>query len=150
MHAKQNLFGIIENCGDKQSKTQKNKLYKRFQDLLYQGEIDQLEGLIKIHSKPGFKRINLQKYKSYFQKNKMRLNFQKLQNKGYPTGSGHVESAIRRIVNLRIKSPSIFWKLKNAEAMIYIRSQVLFGRWDTVMRNRKDMKCSYLIKNELG
>ena len=150
MHAKQNLFEIIENCGEGQSKTQQNKLSKRFQDLLYLGEIEQLEVLIKTHSNSGHKRSNLQKLKSYFLKNKARLNFQKLQNQGHPIGSGHVESAIRRIVNLRIKSPSTFWKLKNAEAMIYIRSQVLFGRWDIVMKNKREMTCNELIKSNLN
>jgi hypothetical protein len=38
---------------------------------------------------------------------------------GLPTGSGTVESAIRRIINLRIKGTGIFWKRENAENVIF-------------------------------
>lgn len=40
-------------------------------------------------------------------------------------GSGVIESAIRRVINMSVKSPGSFWKLNNAETMIYIRAQVL-------------------------
>ena len=46
-------------------------------------------------------------------------------------GSGAIESAIRRVLNLRMKGNSIFWKEENAEAMLSLRGLVLSGRWKT-------------------
>ncbi|MCP4750053.1 MAG: hypothetical protein GY866_04120 [Proteobacteria bacterium] len=48
-----------------------------------------------------------------------------------PTGSGTVESAIRRVINLRVKSAGMFWKRENAEKMIFLRSIVLTGKLKT-------------------
>jgi hypothetical protein len=49
--------------------------------------------------------------------------------RGLPLGSGAIESAIRRVINLRMKGNSIFWKAENAEAMLALRGLVLSGRW---------------------
>jgi hypothetical protein len=46
-----------------------------------------------------------------------------------PVGSGAIESAIRRVINLRIKGNSIFWKEQNAEGMLVLRGLVLSRRW---------------------
>ena len=56
------------------------------------------------------------------------FQYKKMREKGLPTGSGTVESAIRRVINLRVKGTSIFWKRRNAEKMIYLRSLVLTGK----------------------
>src|SRR5258705_5440408 len=46
-----------------------------------------------------------------------------------PVGSGAIESAIRRVINLRMKGNSIFWKQENAEGMLVLRGLVLSRRW---------------------
>ena len=46
-----------------------------------------------------------------------------------PCGSGCVESAIRRVINLRLKSTGTFWKCDMAEYFLFLRSQLLSGRW---------------------
>jgi hypothetical protein len=57
------------------------------------------------------------------------LDYAKYRRRGLPLGSGAVESAIRRVINLRIKGNSIFWKGENAEGMLALRGLVLSGRW---------------------
>jgi len=52
-----------------------------------------------------------------------------------PTGSGAVESAIRRVINLRLKGAGIFWTAEMAEVMLFLRSQFLCGRWNIVLGN---------------
>src|SRR5271155_2291204 len=49
---------------------------------------------------------------------------------GVPMGSGAIESAIRRVINLRLKGNSVFWEEENAEGMLQIRGLALSGRWD--------------------
>ena len=40
-----------------------------------------------------------------------------------------IESAIRRVVNLRLKGPAIFWCKENAEALLMLRAYYKSGRW---------------------
>lgn len=68
--------------------------------------------------------------RNYFFNNIHRLNYAQHLAAGLPIGSGAVESAIRRVVNLRIKGPGIFWLRENAEAMLMMRSFYKAGRWN--------------------
>ena len=52
-----------------------------------------------------------------------------------PLGSGVVESGIRRVINLRFKSPSTFWYPENVEKLILMRGIALSGRWEIMMNN---------------
>jgi hypothetical protein len=60
------------------------------------------------------------------------MDYAKFRRRGLPLGSGAIESAIRRVINLRMKGNSIFWKEDNAEAMLVLRGLVLSGRWKQV------------------
>jgi hypothetical protein len=64
-----------------------------------------------------------------------RLSFVSFRRQGLPCGSGAIESSIRRVINLRLKSNAMFWKSENAEQMLQIRSQVVTDRWDDQMSN---------------
>lgn len=57
------------------------------------------------------------------------LDYKKYEKAGLPMGSGAIESAVRRVINLRMKGNSIFWKEENAEAMLVLRGLVLARRW---------------------
>ncbi len=58
------------------------------------------------------------------------LKYPTFRGLGLPLGSGAIESTIRRVVNLRLKGNAIYWREKNAEAMLQIRALVLTNRWD--------------------
>ena len=58
------------------------------------------------------------------------LDYARFRRRGVPIGSGAIESAIRRVINLRLKGNSISWKEENAEAMLVLRCLVLSKRWD--------------------
>jgi hypothetical protein len=51
-----------------------------------------------------------------------------------PIGSGASESTVRRVVNLRLKGPSLFWCRANAEAILLLRSYYTAGRWNMLKR----------------
>src|SRR5207244_771273 len=57
------------------------------------------------------------------------LNYAQYRRRHLPLGSGAIESAIRRVINLRMKGNSIFWEEENAEGMLLLRSLVLSRRW---------------------
>ena len=58
------------------------------------------------------------------------LDYARFHRRGVPLGSGAIESAIRRVINLRLKGNSISWHAENAEAMLVLRGLVLSNRWD--------------------
>ena len=60
------------------------------------------------------------------------LEYATYRRRGLPLGSGAIESAIRRVINLRLKGNSIYWEEDNAEAMLILRGLVLSGRWHEV------------------
>jgi hypothetical protein len=68
----------------------------------------------------------------YFIKNAPRMKYAWFKKCGLPIGSGAVESCIRRVVNLRMKSPTTYWKDENAEGFLHLRSVFKSGRWDEV------------------
>jgi hypothetical protein len=58
------------------------------------------------------------------------LDYARFRRRGVPLGSGAIESAIRRVINLRLKGNSIHWHEENAEGMLKLRCLVLSKRWD--------------------
>ena len=57
------------------------------------------------------------------------MDYATFRRRKLPVGSGAIESAIRRVINLRLKGNSIFWKEENAEGMLVLRGLVLSRRW---------------------
>ncbi len=58
------------------------------------------------------------------------MSYHTIEVMGLPIGSGAMESAIRRVVNLRLKGSAIYWHLATAEAMLTLRSYFKAGRWN--------------------
>ena len=58
------------------------------------------------------------------------MDYGRYRRRGLPSGSGAIESAIRRVINLRLKGNGIIWREENAEAMLVIRANVLCNRWE--------------------
>ena len=69
---------------------------------------------------------------NYFTKHRAHLGYDRLRQDKLPSGSGAIESAIRRVVNLGLKSAATFWKEATAEAMLVLRAWFKAGRWDTL------------------
>jgi hypothetical protein len=61
------------------------------------------------------------------------LNYATYKRRGLPLGSGAVESAIRRVINLRLKGNGMFWTEENAESMLQVRCQIMSTEWDVVL-----------------
>ena len=78
----------------------------------------------------GKKSKAIAKERDYFVKNIQRLNYLLIKGLNLPIGSGAVESAVRRVINLRIKGPCIFWYRENAEKILMLRAYYKSGRWN--------------------
>jgi hypothetical protein len=69
----------------------------------------------------------------YLDKHEAHLRYDWFRYRGRPLGSGAVESAIRRVINLRLKGHGIYWREENAEAMLALRAAAVTGRWEETM-----------------
>ncbi|HKB41057.1 MAG TPA: hypothetical protein VKD72_31810 [Gemmataceae bacterium] len=61
------------------------------------------------------------------------LEYQRLRRRGLPQGSGAIESAIRRVINLRLKGPGLMWHEENAEGALALRAAAVTERWEETM-----------------
>jgi hypothetical protein len=68
------------------------------------------------------------------------LQYATFRRRGVPSGSGAIESTIRRVINQRLKSNATYWLGENAEGVFVIRALLLCDRWDeTLSRVRHTM-----------
>ena len=132
-HAKQQLGNLLNYVSKGNRK--KGKLDRKWKKLLWKGQIDKLKIEVEKQCVGTRKEAALKKWKNYFKKNELRMQYQEFEEQYIPRGSGHVESAIRRVINLRLKAPGTFWKVEMAEVFLFLRSQLISGRWSIVMRN---------------
>lgn len=69
----------------------------------------------------------------YYDNNASRMGYAECRERGLPQGSGAVESAVRRVVNQRLKGNSIYWTEDHAEDVLHLRSFLKAGRWGEVI-----------------
>jgi hypothetical protein len=72
--------------------------------------------------------------RDYFHNNINRMNYKQVKQEKLPMGSGAMESAVRRVINLRLKGAGIFWHEDNANAMLMLRSYYKAGRTQDIAR----------------
>jgi hypothetical protein len=97
--------------------------------LLLRGEVDQVIAAMQVLCR-GRNSKAIRTHRAYFIRNRSRMAYAKLMALKLPIGSGAIESTVRRVVNLRLKGPSIFWCRANAEAILLLRSYYKAGRWN--------------------
>jgi len=131
-HSVEHIFSAVEECkkwGDRKKKRWFNQQKQRLKQGNFKLFMEALWELCK-----GRRSKEVGKIIDYFEKNEKRMQYLDFKNAGYPIGSGAIESAVRRVVNLRMKGPGIFWLPESAEAFLHVRAQLLSGRWNDLCR----------------
>ena len=130
-HATAHLWKLLELREEISSK-EKKRLYAQWKRLLWEGDVKGLkkEGARRARGKVGKKMLRGLKY---FETHVSRMQYAHFKAEHVPQGSGGVESAIRRVINLRLKAPGTFWTPAMAEYFLFLRSQLLSGRWAIFM-----------------
>jgi hypothetical protein len=111
--------------------------------LLLRGQVEQVIAAVRAICR-GRNSKTIRTHREYFIKNQKRMAYAELKAKKLPIGSGTIESAVRRVVNLRLKGASIFWCRQSAEAILLLRSYYKAGRWNML----KYMATSHLPQLE--
>ena len=100
----------------------KAALTKELKSLLWKGDITALVKRIKQLGKGNLPRIN--SLLNFYAKQPNLFRYSYLRAIKMPCGSGIVESAVRRIINLRFKAPASFWLPDNVEPLMFLRGIV--------------------------
>ena len=110
---------------------EKKKWVRKQRKLLLKGCCDKVIEEIKKVCK-GAKNTLLKRERNFFIKHweDGHLCYGILKSLNLPIGSGAVESAIRRVINMRLKGAGIFWHKETANAMLLLRSYYKAGRWN--------------------
>jgi hypothetical protein len=141
-HAKQNLQELIDLLPTRLQ--HQGRLARQWRDWLWQGDLEALHQSLCETLRGKKKAHALNKWDNYFARNHKRLQYARFRELAVPCGSGCVESAIRRVINLRLKAPGTFWTPDMAECFLFLRSQLLSGRWDTFIHNVARLKARLL------
>jgi hypothetical protein len=100
-------------------KVQKNRLKA--------GDVEAIEDNIR---RIGARTVEMTSDPDYWLRNRERMRYAAFRAANVPIGSGAVESAVRRVINLRMKGASIFWDEAHAEGILHLRAHAKSGRWD--------------------
>jgi hypothetical protein len=114
------------------SKVQRDRWIKRAKNALYKGDTDRVAELID-ELAVGRRAKEVKKPRDYFVRNHDRMQYKEFERQHLPLGSGAVESAVRRVVNQRMKACGTFWLENNAEGMLLLRSYLKCGRIDDLL-----------------
>lgn len=129
-HAVEHLSTVAD--GKRGWKTRKRKKWlEEMRTRLKQGDVDGILAKLKDLAR-GRNAKTVKREMRYFKENKDRMRYDVFIGKNLPIGSGAMESGIRQVVNMRLKSAGMFWKKKNAEGFLHLRCYLKSGRWDII------------------
>jgi hypothetical protein len=127
--------GVLHEIADvpnNWSAKDKEQWIRQAKNRLHAGKIEDL--LAHIDRLAIGRRANdVSEHRDYFVRNAKRMQYAAFEAARIPTGSGAIESAVRRIVNMRMKSNGMFWLEAHAEGMLLLRSYLKSGYLDTLL-----------------
>lgn len=136
-HAVEHL-GKVANLRKSWTAKQRKRWIRRHRKLLQQGEVDKVINAVKEICR-GRNSKGIRTERDYFVRNIARMAYDRIRSMQLPIGSGSVESAIRRVVNLRLKGPCTFWCKENAEAILLLRCYWKAGRWNLLKKQANSL-----------
>lgn len=132
-HAVEHLADVAQVLPGRTAASRRRWLNKH-RHMLRHGEVEQVvKDLATLSAQHRSKKIKREL--EYFVKHTHRMQYHEYEKAGIPMGSGSVESAIRRIVNLRLKGAGMFWLKHNGEGFLHLRCQAKTGRWQRFFKD---------------
>ena len=132
-HASQYLYETIATSRHL-PQAQRRALYKRLRHALRHqadGVEVVMEALRPLATRQRGKAIT--RALRYMEAQTHRMRYVTLEAHKLPIGSGQVESAVRRVINLRFKASGSFWTETTVSGLMHLRAAFKAGRWDEVM-----------------
>lgn len=126
-HASQRLHEIAAHASGL-SDDQKASWVTRMRRLLKQGQVERLEEEARALCQ-GANEGLLKEFNYLLVDNRDRIRYADFRRMKVPLGSGVIESAVRRVINLRMKGSGVFWGRDMAEGVLHLRCRLLSGHW---------------------
>ena len=128
-HAVEHL-GVMAGAKSRWTSAERKAWVKRQRRRLLKGETQQMLEEIETVCGRGCRGV-LKRERGYFRRNVQakRMDYHRLGKAKWPIGSGAIESAMRRVINLRLKGAGMFWQKPSAEAVLLLRAYDKAGRW---------------------
>ena len=146
-HAKEHLHDVARATQRGQNTPAASALAERWSTWLWEGQVRKIIPELQAWSKilgpprkqdgPEHPRRVLQQNAGYFERSQQYMNYPAYRAKGWPIGSGNVESGVK-LFNKRVKGTEQFWQPEGIEAMLNLRALYLSGgeRWSNYWRSR--------------
>jgi len=111
------------------------RIFRRLRRHLRAGRVDLV--LTELRDRGGRRREGAEIWRviDYLDRHRAHMDYKALRETGRPMGSGAIESAVRRVINQRLKGNGTVWLKENAEGMIGLRAAALTGRWDQMLED---------------
>ncbi len=132
-HVTQYIHLLIDEMPSRIGKKQRALYLKQFKMWLWAGMTDQIIQICRTI----FKRPNqlVKRWINYLEKHIRKTQYTDYERRHLMCGSGIIESGIRRIINLRFKNASTFWKKEIVEKLYLLRAALLSKRWNLLIQN---------------
>ena len=128
----------------------KRFVYKQLIKIL-EGKVGRVIGGIKqIKTKQkikGTKAETLEKVIKYLTNHRSIMKYDQYLSKGYPVGTGVVESACKQVVKQRMEGSGMRWSIDGAENMLLMRSIKTSNDWNSFQKFYTDNQKSKLYEN---
>lgn len=136
-HAVHHVSLALEALGLKEKERQ--QLYRQLRNWLKAGRAYQVTAELSLLAERCSPKAKVWTEIRYLEKHAEagHMQYPQFRKLGVALGSGAIESAVRRVVNLRLKGNGMLWKVENAEAMLVLRSAALSGRWDDTLKHSR-------------
>lgn len=116
-HAISYVHKLVDSLPKRYSQKKRKELSKEFTIQLWQGQSQQIVATCKgLYKRPG---KLVKRWIKYLDKHSDKTQYADYQANKLMCGSGIIESGIRRMINLKFKSPSIFWDESNVEKLFF-------------------------------
>jgi len=129
-HMKGYLHGM---AGAAKGWTQKKRTQwiRKLTKFLFDGDNKSFEREVRLLQRGSHKKSVLRTAGNYLLKHSTagHMNYAEARRHKLPIGSGVIESTIRRVVNLRLKGASVYWKESTAQDMLLLRCLYKAKRW---------------------
>ena len=127
-HAAQHLDEAVKACTSMHAAHQ-SELFEELRGYLRKSQRPYLLARLRQLAK-GRRAKPIKKVMAYFEARKDLLGYAKAREAKLPIGSGAIESAIRRVLNLRFKSSGTTWSAEHIGPLLHMRALVKTGRFD--------------------
>jgi hypothetical protein len=134
-HASQYLYKIAEDAFEAQSEQHQNWVEKT-KDLLWEGCTDQLIAECEILADQPAVAKAVHAAVTFFTNNHKRMDYARFREEGYFIGSGTIESAAKRLGELRLKEAGARWTRDGAVHTAKARAAWLGNQWAPIVSRR--------------